>query len=86
MSFSSDVKTELAELREERACCRTAEAYGMAEFGHAFSSFGVSLQTENEMVARLYAELLEESGQASLAITEGKRCVEETGFGDGRIR
>ena len=75
MSFSSDVKTELAERREERACCRTAEAYGMAEFGHAFSSFGVSLQTENEMVARLYAELLEESGQASLAITEGKRCV-----------
>lgn len=87
MSFSSDVKTELAELREERACCRTAEAYGMAEFGHAFSSFGVSLQTENETVARLYAELLGESGQASLTITEGKGlCTAAAAGPDDRLR
>ena len=87
MSFSSDVKTELAELREERVCCRTAEAYGMAEFGHAFSSFGVSLQTENETVARLYAGLLGESGQASLVITEGKGlCTAAAAGQDDRLR
>ena len=53
MSFSSDVKHELAGIQEERVCCRMAEAYGLAEFGHAFSTRAVSLQTENEAVARL---------------------------------
>lgn len=59
MSFSSDIKNELAALTNERACCDTAQAYGMAEFGRAFTAAGVSLQTENAAVAAKYAALLE---------------------------
>ena len=72
MSFSSDVKHELAGIQEERVCCRMAEAYGLAEFGHAFSTRAVSLQTENEAVARLYAAVLGEAGGIPLSVTEGK--------------
>ena len=57
MSFSSDIKTELAEVRG-KACCERAQAYGMAEFGRAFSASAVSLQTENAAVAERYAALL----------------------------
>ena len=72
MSFSSDVKHELAGIQEERVCCRMAEAYGLAESGHAFSTRAVSLQTENEAVARLYAAVLGEAGGIPLSVTEGK--------------
>ncbi len=72
MSFSSEVKQELTSIQEEHPCCRTAQAYGMAEFGHAFSERGVSLQTENDSVARLYAALLGEVCRSPLAVTEGK--------------
>lgn len=72
VSFSSEVKQELAAIQDERPCCRAAEAYGMAEFGHAFSERGVSLQTENAFVVRLYAGLLGEVCQTPLVVTEGK--------------
>lgn len=60
MSFSSDVKKELAGLPPERACCRAALAYGLLEFGHAFSGAEISIQTEHEPVAALYSELVAE--------------------------
>ena len=59
MSFSSDIKSELALLANENACCDPAQIYGMMEFGHAFSSAEVSLQTENLQVAQRYAALME---------------------------
>lgn len=59
MSFSSDIKNELAALSNETVCCDAAQAYSMAEFGHAFSAGAVSLQTENEAAADCYASLLE---------------------------
>ena len=37
MSFSSDVKKELAGLLPEKTCCRAAEAYGLLQMGHAFT-------------------------------------------------
>ena len=58
MSFSSDVKTELAGLPVEKACCRTALAYGLLQMGRAFTGNAISLQTENEAVASLYARLI----------------------------
>lgn len=58
MSFSSDIKNELAALPNETACCDVAQAYGMAEFGRSFSQAGVSWQTEHEEAAKRYAELL----------------------------
>lgn len=58
MSFSSDIKTELVTVTGD-ACCELAQAYGMAEFGHAFSGSDVSLQTENKAVADRYAALMQ---------------------------
>lgn len=57
MSFSSDVKNELTDTLPDKPCCRAAQAYGMLEFGHAFSGQEISLQTEQEAVADLYARL-----------------------------
>lgn len=58
MSFSSDIKNELAALTNESPCCDAAQAYGMAEFGRSFSASSVALQTEHEAAAMRYAELL----------------------------
>lgn len=58
MSFSSDIKNELAALPNENSCCDTAQIYGMAEFGRAFSVSSVSLQTENEAAASRYITLM----------------------------
>ena len=57
MSFSSDIKQELVAI-DGADCCELAQAYGMAEFGRAFSASAVSLQTESKAVAERYAELL----------------------------
>ncbi len=57
MSFSSEIKNELAAVRGKE-CCERAQAYGMAEFGRAFSASAVCLQTENAAVAARYAALL----------------------------
>lgn len=54
MSFSSQVKEELAALVPESSCCAAAETYGLVEYGHAFSSSAISLQTENAAVASSY--------------------------------
>lgn len=58
MSFSSEVKNELCRLRPAEPCCAAAEAYGLAECGHAFSPAAVSLQTENPAVAQTYRDFL----------------------------
>ena len=58
MSFSSEVKDELAQLLPENSCCAAAEAYGLLECGHAFSVSSISLQTENAMVANTYQSLV----------------------------
>ncbi len=58
MSFSSDVKQELTDILPDKPCCRAAQAYGMLQFGHAFSGREISLQTEQEAVARLYGFLV----------------------------
>ncbi len=58
MSFSSDVKQELTEIIPDKPCCRAAQAYGMLQFGHAFGGREISLQTEQEAVARLYSFLV----------------------------
>ncbi|MBO5929540.1 MAG: DNA-binding protein WhiA [Clostridia bacterium] len=68
MSFSSDIKNELAKI-EESGCCAVAQAYGMAQFGHAFSKRLVSLQTENEAIAERYTVLLREVCRVSPVMT-----------------
>ncbi len=60
MSFSMQVKDELVKTEYEAACCKKSLLYGMCIFGKSFSAGSVSLQTENEHVAELYANLLKE--------------------------
>ena len=36
MSFSADVKNELAQIRPSKGCCLAAQCYGMLEFAHAY--------------------------------------------------
>ncbi len=58
VSFSSDVKQELTDILPDNPCCRAAQAYGMLQFGHAFSGHEISLLTEQEAVAKLYGYLV----------------------------
>lgn len=58
MSFSSDVKQELTDILPDKPCCRAVQAYSMLQFGHAFNGREISLQTEQEAVAKLYAYLV----------------------------
>ncbi len=58
MSFSSEVKTELAAVRPDNGCCMAAQMYGMLEFSRAFSKKEVMLQTEHADVAELFAGML----------------------------
>lgn len=60
MSFSADVKQELAAIRPQKGCCLAAQCYGMLEFAHAYCGEEVSLQTEHRAVAELYSEMLHE--------------------------
>ncbi|MCC8074001.1 MAG: DNA-binding protein WhiA [Clostridiales bacterium] len=57
-SFSQQVKNELLQIEYENACCQKALLYGMCLFGKSFSSMGISLQTENEGIAKLYKKLI----------------------------
>ena len=52
MSFSSDVKQELAQVPVLSDCCAQARAYGMLLFGRMFSVSEISFATENENIAR----------------------------------
>ena len=54
MSFSSEVKIELAKLIPDEECCKTAEAYGLVECGHTFSPASISINTENPDVFNTY--------------------------------
>ena len=58
MSFSSDVKNELANV-ENRACCRTQQARAMLLFGRECSPLAFSLLTENEAAARAFLAFLQ---------------------------
>ena len=58
MSFSSEAKKEIAAALPDKLCCRAAQLYGMLECGHAFGQEEISLQTEWESVADVYALLL----------------------------
>ena len=54
MSFNTDIKNELSELRISR-CCVDALAYGFLLFSRSFTVKKIGMQSENEKTARLYA-------------------------------
>ena len=53
-----NVKKELAGNKYESSCCKRSLLYGMCIFGKSFSENSISIQTENESIAALYAALL----------------------------
>ncbi len=84
MSFSSDIKRELAAIINEAACCEAAQLYGMLEFGRSFSPRLVCLQTEHGDVARRYAALLESVCGVSLVTnTPDKSALYTVSTADG---
>ena len=70
MSFCSDVKNELIDIRPSN-CCKPSYIYGFMLFGRSFSINKISLQTNNENVARAYADLIKYNYKADVQITCG---------------
>lgn len=57
MSFSSDVKSEIAKLENLSPCCFHAQVYGLVLFAH-FSKYNLSITTENNDVFSLYQDYI----------------------------
>ena len=70
MSFCSDVKNELINIRPS-ACCKPSYIYGFMLFGRSFSVKKISIQTGNENVAKEYAEIIKHTYKAQVDITVG---------------
>ena len=60
MSFTTSVKDELCAIKEEKPCCHHAMTYGLLLFGGSFQPGSVSLTTEHEGTAQLYAKAVGE--------------------------
>ncbi|MBR5273065.1 MAG: DNA-binding protein WhiA [Clostridia bacterium] len=58
MSFASEVKNELSMLDDLEECCQKAAAYGLLIMGRSFTIRNISLQTENEAVAKQYSNAI----------------------------
>lgn len=59
MSFSSDVKSEIAKTENLSPCCLHAQVYGLVLFAH-FSKYNFSITTENSDVFELYLSYLKD--------------------------
>lgn len=60
MTFSSQVKNELVQIKAENSCCKKSLLYGMALFSKSFSYREIFFQSKSEETANLFAELLDE--------------------------
>ena len=72
MSFCSDVKKELLDLRPSN-CCKSAYCYGFILFGRSFSVKRISLQTGDENVAKGYCHAVFDSYRITPEISVGGR-------------
>lgn len=70
MSFCSDVKNELINIRPS-ACCKPSYIYGFMLFGRSFSIKRIALQTGNSNVAKEYADIIKHNYKAQVDITVG---------------
>lgn len=71
MSFCSEIKTELTEIKVSR-CCVQALTYGLLLFGRAFGAKKISMQGENYAVTKLYSTLIKKNYDAEVKITTGE--------------
>lgn len=70
MSFCSDIKNELADIRPSE-CCKEPLTYGFLLFSRSFSIKRICMQTENRRSAECYAEWLKKVYDADVKITSG---------------
>ena len=77
MSFSQDIKTEIAGRKVTRPCCAKAASYAAACFGRYFDTRGVVVQTELQPVALFLRRMYQLSGITG--------TVEERERGEGYI-
>lgn len=70
MSFCSDVKNELAEIRPAE-CCKIPLAYGLMLFGRSFSLKRISLQTSSLKTANAYASAVLNAFGATVSVFSG---------------
>ena len=70
MSFSTDIKNELAEIKTKE-CCNASLIYGFALFGRSFNSKRICLQTDNEKTAKLYAKLISRFYDVDVSVKKG---------------
>ncbi len=70
MSFCSDIKTELSEIKVSH-CCMQALTYGLLLFGRAFKAQKISMQSENQSVTKLYAMMIKKNYDATVEIKKG---------------
>ncbi len=71
MSFCSDIKTELTDIKVSR-CCVQALTYGLLLFGRAFGAQKISMQSENEAMTKLYSALIKKNYDVDVKITVGE--------------
>lgn len=70
MSFCSDIKTELTEIRVSR-CCTQAITYGLLLFGRSFNAKKIAMQSENKSVVKFYSALIQRSYDSNVEIIVG---------------
>lgn len=70
MSFCSDIKKELTEIRVSH-CCMKALSYGLLLFGRSFSIKKIAMQSETAAVVKLYAMLIKKNYDATVKTAEG---------------
>lgn len=70
MSFSLEIKNELAKIRPSE-CCLEPYVYGFLLFSRSFSVKRISMQTENRSAAELYCSLLKKVYGVETKVTQG---------------
>lgn len=70
MSFCSDIKNELAEIRPPKRC-KLPLIYGFLLFGRSFSYKRICMQTNNSVTAQYYLRLLSEVYRVSGELSKG---------------
>lgn len=73
MSFSLSVKQEILDNKPMRLRYRTAQAYGLLLFGHAFSPQEISLRTETREIVQLFQWFVRDLLGKNTPFSEGER-------------
>ena len=79
MSFSNEVKNELARIEGQKSCCDKGELYGLLKMSGAIvlsgRNIGIHFSTENAALARRMLQLLKTNFklQTEVVITRSRR-------------